>query len=108
MKVSESAVLSENDGIETLLNCSIVKSRLTSVKQTFTKRKSVKTIQQSYDLIGLESYYQLKKLTDLNAHNTIKRKYFESAILKYAIYRNLNQSFLFTWVHYEVNPSTTG
>ena len=58
----------------------IVKLRLTSVKKLFTNGRSVKTIQQSNDLIGLGSNCRLKKLTDSNAHNTIKRQYFESAI----------------------------
>ena len=53
----------------------ILKLRLTSVKQIFTNERSVKTIQQSNDLIGLGSNSRLKKLTDSNAHNTIKRKY---------------------------------
>ena len=54
--------------------------------------RSVKTIQQSSDLIGLGSNCRLEKLTDSNAHNTIKRKYFESAILKYAIHSDLRLS----------------
>ena len=65
---------------------SIVKSRLTSVKQMLTSGKSVKTIQQSNDWIGLESNCRLKKLTDSNTHNAIKRKYFKTTILKYAIH----------------------
>ena len=82
---------------------SIVKSRL-SVLQIFTNGKSVKTIQQSNDLTGLKSNCRLKKLIDSNAHNTIKRKYFESAILKYTIHRSFNQSFLFSWDE-SLNPS---
>ena len=54
---------------------SIVKLQLTSVKQIFTNGKSVKTIQQSKDLIGLRSNYRLKKLTDSIAHNTPCLKY---------------------------------
>ena len=45
---------------------------INSSKKIFTNGKSVKTIQQSNDLIGLESNCRLKKLTDSNAHNTIK------------------------------------
>ena len=90
---------------------SIVKLRLTSVKQIFTNGNSVKTIRQSNDLIGLGSNCRLKKLTDSNAHNTIKRKYFESAILKYAIYSDFSLSLFVFWVEifimYSIRSSTT-
>ena len=59
-----------------------MKLRLTLVKQIYTNGRSVKKIQQSNDLISLGSNCRYKKLTDLNVHNTIKRKYFESTILK--------------------------
>ena len=75
-----------------------MKSRLTSVKQNFTNGKSLKTIQQSNDLIGLESNCRLKKLTDSNAHNTMKQKYFKSAILKYGIHSDFNLSLFVYWV----------
>ena len=67
-------------------------------KQIFTIRRCVKAIQQSNDLIGLGSNCRLKKLTDSNAHNTIKRKYFESAILKYEIYSDFSLSLFVFWV----------
>ena len=74
-----------------------MKLRLTSGKQIFTNGRSVKTIQQSNDLIGLGSNCRLKKLTDSNAHNIIKRKYFETAILKNAIRSDFNLSLFVSW-----------
>ena len=79
---------------------STVKSRLTSVNQIFTNGKSVKTIQQSNDLIGLESNCRLKKLTYSNTHNTLKQKYFEYAILKYAIHCSFSLSLFVSWEQY--------
>ena len=64
----------------------------------FTNGRSVKTIQQSNDLIGLGWNWRLKKLTNSNAHNTIKRKYFESAIFKYEIYSDFSLSLFVSWV----------
>ena len=75
-----------------------MKLRSISVKKFFTIGRSVKTIKQCNDLIGLESNCRLKKLTDSNAHNTIKRKYFESAILKYAIHSDFSLSLFVFWV----------
>ena len=37
-------------------------------------------------------------MTDSNAYNTIKRKYFESAILKYALHSDFSLSFFVFWV----------
>ena len=71
---------------------SIVELQLTSVKQILTNGRSVKAIQQSNDSISLGSNWQLKKLTDWNAHNTIKWKYFEPAILKYSIHSDFSPS----------------
>ena len=76
---------------------SIVRFRLTSVKQICTNGRSVKTIQQSNDLIGLESNFWLKKLTNSNGHNAIKWKYFDSAILKYAIHSDFSLSLFVSW-----------
>ena len=78
---------------------SIVELRIASVKQIFTIGRSVKTIKKSNDLIGLGSNCRLKKLTDSNAHKTIKRKYFESAILKYAIHSDFSLSLFVFWVY---------
>ena len=65
-------------------------------KKHFYEWKKRKTIQQSNDLIGLGTNCRLEKLTDSNVHNTIKRKYFKSTILKYAIHSDFNlYNFLF-------------
>ena len=57
---------------------------------------AAKTIQQSNDLIVLESNCRFKKLSDSNGYNTIKPENFEAAILKYAIHSNFSICFLFT------------
>ena len=65
--------------IEKLYTCYLFKGklvsklRLTSGKQIFTNGRSVKTIQQSNFLIGLGSNCRLKKVTDSNICNTIKK-----------------------------------
>ena len=64
--------------------------------------RSIKTIQQSNDSIGLGSNCRLEKLTDSNAHNTIKRKYFESAILKYATHSDFSLSLFVFWASSEL------